>query len=48
MNFYHLKTVFLILNKATIILLLLIREKEAPILTSIILYVTLQEIHGNI
>ena len=48
MNFYHLKTVFLILNKATITLILLIREKEAPILTSIILYVTLQEIHGNI
>ena len=48
MNFFHLKIVPLILHRATIRLLLLVREKEPSVLTFLNLYVTLNEIHGSI
>ena len=46
--FIHLRIAPLILHRATIRLLLLIREKEPPILTFLGLYVNLHEIHGSI
>ena len=46
--FFHLKVVLLFLNRATIRLLLLVREKEHLILTFTNIYVTLDEIHGSI
>ena len=48
MNFFHLRIVSLILNRATIRVLFRVREKEPPILTFFNLYVTLHEIHDSI
>ena len=46
--FLRLRIVPLILHRATVRLLLLVREKELPILTSLNFYVTLSGIHGSI
>ena len=43
MEFFHLRIVPLILHTAIVRLLLLVREKELPILTFLNLYVTLNE-----
>ena len=47
-NFFHLRIVPLILPGAIIRLLLLVREKEPPILIFLNLYVTFNKIHGSI
>ena len=46
--FFHLIIVPFISHKATMILVLLAREKEPPILTFLNLYENLNEIHGSI
>ena len=48
MNFFHLRIVLLILHRATMRLLLLVREKELSILTFLNFYVTLHGIHGRV
>ena len=46
--FFHLTIVPSVLNRATIRLLLLVREIESPILTFINLYVALHQIRGSL
>ena len=46
--FFHLRIALLILHRAPIILFLLVREKEPPILIFLNIYLTLNGVHGSI